>query len=371
MKKIPGQLTGSLILSVLIFSLASAEEQQNIAILPLESESISAKRVKKIFDKLTSELAKTNKYHIKEYADRYELLKTHKPELTWCTALECMIEIGTFLQVDIIVSGRIFKFNQNYLFTLRIISISQKKELGNVHENVTKGLDYLLTETIPLVAEKIAKSNVPPTKGIQKYKGLSAKTDSLNSTDSSNNLKGPEDKTKSKKETAPPDSQLHAKNQKKYIYVEEKQYKWNLATDLAVPFKILDKFYAYKLRLGIKYNKHYTGLVFGDTWKGTDEGSTAAFIGYGLTYSYEFYNSEPWILDVGCSLGWWNMSHNADFMGNIVQDYFASPFLKIGAGDRLRFHGESGVYIGTDSETGDAIMTPYFSAGITFLIGLW
>ena len=87
-----------LISLLLMFSmLFSQTPKKHIAIMQLESVSVSKAESVTLTDRLRSELVKTGSFTIIERSEMDEILKEQGFQITGCTSDECVVEAGRLL----------------------------------------------------------------------------------------------------------------------------------------------------------------------------------------------------------------------------------------------------------------------------------
>lgn len=126
------------ILTLLIIVNILFAQKQNIAVLELEGNGISAVDITGLTNRLRTELFKTNKYNVIERSRMDEILKEQGFQISGCTNTECAIEIGKLIGVQKIVMGSVDKVLDLISVNIRLVDVAS----GLIEINVIDDCDY-------------------------------------------------------------------------------------------------------------------------------------------------------------------------------------------------------------------------------------
>ncbi|MBL8027285.1 MAG: hypothetical protein JNL74_12775 [Fibrobacteres bacterium] len=146
----------------LIFLLAvmsSVFSQENIAVLDLDADGVTASEAKTLTNKLRGELINTGQFTVIERGEMDNILKEQGFQSTGCTSQECAVEMGQLLGVEKMIAGGIGKVGNIYLISLRIIDVRKGTILKNVDEEVEGDIAAVLRTGLYNSARKIAGLN--------------------------------------------------------------------------------------------------------------------------------------------------------------------------------------------------------------------
>lgn len=143
----------TLILLLLATALFS---QENIAVLDLEADGVTASEAKTLTNKLRGELINTGKFTVIERGQMDEILKEQGFQKTGCTSQECVVEVGQLLGVKSMLAGSVGKVGTIFLISLRQIDVAKGTVLKNADEEVDGDISEVLRHGLHNVARKIA-----------------------------------------------------------------------------------------------------------------------------------------------------------------------------------------------------------------------
>ena len=146
-----------LISLLLMFSmLFSQTPKKHIAIMQLESVSVSKAESVTLTDRLRSELVKTGSFTIIERSEMDEILKEQGFQITGCTSDECVVEAGRLLNVNQICAGSIGKVGGIYTVAARLIDVQSGEIIKTVTEDCHCPIEKVLTISMRNVALKLS-----------------------------------------------------------------------------------------------------------------------------------------------------------------------------------------------------------------------
>jgi len=141
----------------IIFSIITAQTQENIAVNRLVSSGISKSEAFTLTEVLRSELGKTGKYTVLERGQMEEILKEQGFQQSGaCDDQACAIEMGKLLSVQYIILGSIGQVGKTYNFNIRLVSVGTGEVVKEVTENYKGQLDKILSDIVPMAAQKLA-----------------------------------------------------------------------------------------------------------------------------------------------------------------------------------------------------------------------
>ena len=147
----------------LVASTAAAQTDPRVAlgVLDLESGTIPAAELRVLSDRLRVELFNTGQFRIIERERIDAVLQEQGFQLSGCTAMSCVVEIGELIGVRKMVAGSVGKVGDVYSLTLRIIDVESGAIERTAVQDCRCSLQQLLTSTISLAAAELA--GVAPT----------------------------------------------------------------------------------------------------------------------------------------------------------------------------------------------------------------
>ena len=147
--------------SILFFTLIiipsymlSAQDKPVISVLNFKTSGISKSEVQIFIDYLSSLLFETGKFHVIERKERDKILMEQEFSLSDFTDESSQIEIGRLLSSDLIVTGSIGLFQNNYLLSIKLIDV-ETSEILEIASDKFLSVDELLNGT-KYLAYKIA-----------------------------------------------------------------------------------------------------------------------------------------------------------------------------------------------------------------------
>ncbi len=99
----------------------------NIAILPLSANAISASEVKALSNRLSIELFNTGRFSILERSQMKAILDEQGFQQSGCTSTECAVEAGQLLNVEQMITGSVSRVGQIYSVEVRLINVETGK----------------------------------------------------------------------------------------------------------------------------------------------------------------------------------------------------------------------------------------------------
>jgi hypothetical protein len=147
------------VLMTIFFSasfLTGQEHRVNIAVLDLDPTGIAKPDAQFLSDRLRTELFETGKFQIVEREKMNEILKEQGFQQTGCTSVECVIEIGQLLNVQIMVAGNIGKIEDLYSLSIRMIDVTSGAIIRTATKDYEGRLSEVLTDVVPEVARELA-----------------------------------------------------------------------------------------------------------------------------------------------------------------------------------------------------------------------
>lgn len=128
----------------------------NIALLDLKCENIGENVSTVLSDKLRNELITTQKYIVVERNRMDAILQEQGFQQTGCTNIECAVEIGQLIGIEMVMAGSVGKVSDLYLITLRLIDVKSGKIIKSVEEEIEGELKDVLRIGLPNIAQKIS-----------------------------------------------------------------------------------------------------------------------------------------------------------------------------------------------------------------------
>ena len=156
----------TMILIFLFFSTSFAQNSKlNIAVMDLDPTGISKNEAQFLTDRLRTELFETGVYQVVERDKMNAILNEQGFQQTGCTSVECAIEIGQLLNVQVMVAGSIGKIEEIYSLSLRMIDVETGAIIRTATRDYEGKLSDVLTEVIPELSAELAESqNYKPVK---------------------------------------------------------------------------------------------------------------------------------------------------------------------------------------------------------------
>ncbi|OGK06475.1 MAG: hypothetical protein A2487_21370 [Candidatus Raymondbacteria bacterium RifOxyC12_full_50_8] len=141
--------------------------QENIAVLDLEADAVTASEAKTLTNKLRGELINTGHFTVIERGQMDEILKEQGFQQTGCTSQECAVEVGQLLGVKYMVAGSIGKVGSIFLVSLRLIDVTKGNIVNPVDQEVDGDVSDVLRQGLHDAARKLAglePDHAPPPK---------------------------------------------------------------------------------------------------------------------------------------------------------------------------------------------------------------
>ncbi len=148
---------------VLIFITALSlygQDKKSIAVIELESNSLSPAEAKIFTNRLRTELFKTGKYIVLERDKMAEILKEQGFQLSGCTTAECAVEAGKLLGMQQMVAGNIGVIGKLITINLRLIDVETGQVINTISQDCECPMETALTEAVKKAAEKLAGKKI-------------------------------------------------------------------------------------------------------------------------------------------------------------------------------------------------------------------
>ncbi len=137
---------------------------EQIAVSQLRADGLSESQTATLTDVLRSEISKTHKYTVLERSQMDQVLKEQGFQQSGCTDASCAVEIGKLLSVQYIVLGSIGLVGETYTINARVVDVATGKILKDITEYHNGKPDLLLTQVMPIVAQKLCDTYIQPRK---------------------------------------------------------------------------------------------------------------------------------------------------------------------------------------------------------------
>jgi len=141
---------------LLLLIAAALYSQENIAVLELDPDGVTASEAKTMTNKLRGELFSTGQFTVIERAQMDQILKEQGFQQTGCTSQTCVVEVGQLLGVKSMVAGSIGKVGAIYLVSLRLIDVAKGNVVRNADVEVEGDISEVLRQGVHDAARKIA-----------------------------------------------------------------------------------------------------------------------------------------------------------------------------------------------------------------------
>lgn len=139
------------IAAILLVTGMFAQTKPTIAVLNIDSKGV-INTSEEMGYLVRLELEKTEAYSVMDKYEVSEVIKTNKIDLNNCYSKTCLVNAGTLLKVDKMMSGSIERFEEKVIVSLRIIDVAT----GNIEKNETT--EYLnLPEIQKMVRVSVKK----------------------------------------------------------------------------------------------------------------------------------------------------------------------------------------------------------------------
>jgi len=149
---------------LLIVSISHAQNSKtNIAILDLDPTGISNNEAQFLSDRLRTEMFETGKFQVVEREKMNSILNEQGFQQTGCTSVECAIEIGQLLNVNVMVAGSIGKIEEIYSLSIRMIDVKTGAIIRTATRDYEGKLSEVLTDVIPEISVELAEAEKTET----------------------------------------------------------------------------------------------------------------------------------------------------------------------------------------------------------------
>ena len=133
--------------------------------MDLDPTGISKNEAQFLSDRLRTELFETGVYQVVEREKMNTILNEQGFQQTGCTSVECAIEIGQLLNVQVMVAGSIGKIEEIYSLSIRMIDVKTGAIIRTATRDYEGKLSDVLTEVIPELAVELAEAQrIEPAK---------------------------------------------------------------------------------------------------------------------------------------------------------------------------------------------------------------
>ena len=156
--------------------LSAQDIQGTIAVLDLDPTGISQKDADFLSDRLRTELFETGAFTVVEREKMNDILTEQGFQTSGCTSVECAVEIGRLLNVQLIVAGNIGKIDELYSIGLRMIDIQS----GAIVKTATRDYEGKLSEVLVTIIPEIARSLAADQKDMTEVSAASQVTEADN-----------------------------------------------------------------------------------------------------------------------------------------------------------------------------------------------
>jgi hypothetical protein len=149
-------------LSIFIFLfIVPISQAQNsnltIAVIDLDPTGISNNEAQFLSNRLRTELFETGKFQVVEREKMNTILKEQGFQQSGCTTVECVIEIGQLLNVNVMVAGSIGKIEEIYSLSIRMIDVQTGAIIRTATRDYEGKLSEVLTDVIPEISVELAE----------------------------------------------------------------------------------------------------------------------------------------------------------------------------------------------------------------------
>jgi len=142
---------------LLLFSVSIAQDAKtNIAVIDLDPTGISNNEAQFLSNRLRIELFETGKFQVVEREKMNAILNEQGFQQSGCTSVECAIEIGQLLNVNVMVAGSIGKIEDIYSLSIRLIDVETGVIIRTATRDYEGNLSEVLTDVIPEVSIELA-----------------------------------------------------------------------------------------------------------------------------------------------------------------------------------------------------------------------
>ncbi|HLP14149.1 MAG TPA: hypothetical protein VK177_19615 [Flavobacteriales bacterium] len=177
LKQLNLQATKWLFLALLLFITTNAiaasdtlRKKQTVSVLSLDTKGVTLDPIQ-AGNLVRLELEKLDVYEVMDRYDVTYLIEKNKLQINNCYGKICLVEIGSTIKSDKMLTGTIELIGNNIIYSLRLVDVkTQKIEKSAVHEflNLPAELQAMTTitmrelfgfETDPLMAQRLSKKN--------------------------------------------------------------------------------------------------------------------------------------------------------------------------------------------------------------------
>lgn len=130
----------------------------NIAVIDLDPTGISNNEAQFLTDRLRTELFETGKFQVVEREKMNAVLNEQGFQQSGCTSVECAIEIGQLLNVNVMVAGSIGKIEEIYSLSIRMIDVQTGAIIRTATRDYEGKLSEVLTDVIPEISVELAEA---------------------------------------------------------------------------------------------------------------------------------------------------------------------------------------------------------------------
>jgi len=144
-----------MLLCMLPLAVYSAE---TAALNELTGSGLEAGEIVALTNALRSEISRVGVFEMLERSQIEAVLREQGFQASGaCSDASCAIEIGQLLSVRYMILGNVGKVGETYSVSVRRIDVGSGKVVADVTENYKGSVDHLLTDVIPLIAERVSK----------------------------------------------------------------------------------------------------------------------------------------------------------------------------------------------------------------------
>jgi len=155
-----------LILLIALFSfplMALQNKKMTVAVLDLDPTGVAESDAQFLSDRLRTELFETGKFQIVEREKMNDILEEQGFQQSGCTSIECAVEIGQLLNVQVMIAGNIGKIEDLYSLSIRMIDVSSGAIIRTATKDYEGRLSEVLTEVVPETARELATGDLSAT----------------------------------------------------------------------------------------------------------------------------------------------------------------------------------------------------------------
>ncbi|MCB4790581.1 MAG: conjugal transfer protein TraF [Elusimicrobia bacterium] len=127
----------------------------NLAITDFESKGTSASDASVVTDFIRTDMVSNGYYNVLDRSNMETLLAEQKFQMSGCTTLECVANMGKVLNVQVVLTGSLSKLAEDYYITVSLVDVETGKVTKSVDQKA-KTLDEL-RDVCRQIVEKITK----------------------------------------------------------------------------------------------------------------------------------------------------------------------------------------------------------------------